>query len=382
MPSTRVSSFGTTIFSEITRLAIEHGAINLGQGFPDFDGPAEVRELAFQAMKEGHNQYALSTGEPPLRQAIAAHAARFYGHAVNPDTDVTVTCGATEAITATMLGLVNPGDEVIIFEPYYDSYVPTLTFAGGIPRFVPLRAPDWAFDPDELKAAFNDKTRYIIVNTPHNPTGHAFSRSELELIAALCQLWNVTAITDEVYEHIIFDGREHVRLATLPGMAGCTVTISSQGKTFSFTGWKIGWTIAPPELTVGIRRAHQFITFAAATPFQHAAASALALSDDYYRRLAADYQVRRDFLAGALKEAGFGVAPCGGTYFLMADIRPLGFEEDVEFVRWLVKEKGVAAIPPSAFYSEEHKHLGKSWARFAFCKKEETLQKAAERLNH
>jgi N-succinyldiaminopimelate aminotransferase len=380
MTSTRVSSFGTTIFTEITRLAQEHNAINLGQGFPDFDGPAEIRAMAFRAMNEGRNQYALSAGETSLRRAIASHAARFYQQTVNPDTEITVTCGATEAITATMLGLVDPDDEMIVFEPYYDSYVPALIFAGGIPRFVPLRAPNWEFDPDELAAAFSEKTRFILVNTPHNPTGHVFSRAELELIASLCQKWNVTAITDEVYEHILFDGREHVRLATLPGLAERTVTISSQGKTFSFTGWKIGWTIAPPELTVGIRRAHQFITFAAATPFQHAAASALALDDEYYRALAADYQKRRDFLSKALQKAGFGLSPCGGTYFLMADIRPLGFDDDVEFVRWLVKEKGVAAIPPSAFYSLASKHLGKGWARFAFCKKDETLQQAAERL--
>lgn len=370
-----------TIFTEMSALAREHNAINLGQGFPDFDGPEVVKEMAMKAVQEGRNQYALSSGEPNLRNAIAAHAKRFYGQTVNPDSDVTVTCGATEAILSTILGLVNPGDEVILFEPFYDSYVPAVMFAGGTPRYVPLRAPSWSFDPDELKAAFNEKTRLIIVNTPHNPTGHVFSRAELDTIADLCQKWNVVAAADEVYEHIVFSGFTHTRLATLPGMAGRTVTISSQGKTFSFTGWKIGWTIASPELTTAIRRVHQYMTFAAATPFQHAAADALQLGDDFYRDLAADYQKRRDTLTGILEEAGYSAAATGGTYFLMADIRSSGMEDDMEFCRWLIRERGVAAIPPSAFYSAENKNLARGWARFAFCKKDETLQAVAERLN-
>lgn len=380
MLSKRVSSIGLTIFSEMSALAREHGAVNLGQGFPDFDGPDFVREMAEQAMRSGHNQYALGVGELPLRNAISAHAARFYGQKSNPDTEVTVTCGATEALFAAMLGLLNPGDEVILFDPCYDSYVAALAFVDAIPRFVPLRAPTWSFDPDELAAAFNARTRMIILNTPHNPTGHVFSRAELETIAGLCQKRNALALVDEVYEHLVFDGFEHIRLATLPGMAERTLTVSSFAKTFSFTGWKVGWAIAPPDLSEGVRRAHQYITFAAATPLQHAAAAALNMGDDYYHQLASDYQRKRDFLSGVLTEAGYPVTISGGTYFVMADIRSSGIQDDDQFCRWLIKERGVAAIPSSALYSPQNKSLGQSWARFAFCKQDETLQMAADRL--
>ncbi|MBI3758473.1 MAG: aminotransferase class I/II-fold pyridoxal phosphate-dependent enzyme, partial [Deltaproteobacteria bacterium] len=285
--ASRVSTFGVTIFAEMTALALQHNAINLSQGFPDFDGPDEVKAAAIAAIQAGKNQYALTTGQPDLRRAIADHARRFYNQAVNPETEVTVTSGATETLFAACMGLINPGDEVILFEPFYDVYVPDVLMAGGAPRFLPLRPPHWNFDPDELASLFNNRTRAVIVNTPHNPTGKVFTRAELEIIAALCQKWNVIAITDEVYEHLVFDDAGHIRLATLPGMAERTVTISSQGKTFSFTGWKVGWAITPPDLTLGIRRAHQFITFATATPFQHAAASALALDDEYFTSLAA-----------------------------------------------------------------------------------------------
>jgi N-succinyldiaminopimelate aminotransferase len=395
--ASRVSTFGTTIFAEMTALAIQHNAINLSQGFPDFDGPNEIKAAAVAAIEAGKNQYALTTGQPDLRRAIAGHARRFYNQAVNPETEVTVTSGATEALFATCMGLINPGDEVIVFEPFYDAYVPDVIMAGGVPRFLPLRpifvkhperseakskdaGPEWAFNPDELASLFNNRTRAIIVNTPHNPTGKVFTRAELETIATLCQKWNVIAIADEVYEHIVFDDAGHVRLATLPGMAERTVTISSHGKTFSFTGWKVGWAIAPPDLTLGIRRAHQFITFATATPFQHAAASALALDDEYFVALAADYQRKRDFLAGVLREAGLEVSTPAGTYFIMAGIEPLGFDDDAGFCRYLTTEVGVAAIPPSVFYSDEHKLLGKGYARFAFCKTMDTLGRAAERL--
>ena len=393
--ASRVSSFGTTIFAEMTQLAIQHNAINLSQGFPDFDGPSDVKAAALAAVEAGQNQYAPPNGQPDLRRAIAAHAQRFYGQAVNPDTEVTVTSGATEALFAAITGLINPGDEVIIFEPFYDSYVPDVVMAGGVPRFVPLRliphpstarrsaqgaVIEWVFDPAELAAAFNNRTRAIIVNTPHNPTGKVYSQAELETIAGLCQKWNVIAISDEVYEHIVFSGVQHVRLAQLSGMAGRTVTISSQGKTFSFTGWKIGWAIAPPDLTLGVRRAHQFITFASSTPMQAAAAYALALDDEYYSTLAADYQHKRDFLAVVLRDAGLDVSIPDGTYFIMAGIAALGFDDDVAFCRYLTTEIGVAAIPPSAFYSDEHKSLGQAYARFAFCKKQETLERAAERL--
>ncbi len=380
LPASRVSTFGTTIFAEMTALAMQHNAINLSQGFPDFDGPAEVKRAAIAAIESGKNQYALSNGESDLRRAVAAHAARFYGQSPNPDTEVTIVSGATEGLFSTIVGLVNPGDEVIIFEPFFDGYVPDVIMAGGVPRYVPLRSPDWRIDPDELAAAFGPRTRLILVNSPHNPTGKVYSRAELETIAALCRKWNVIALSDEVYEHITFDGVPHVRLATLPGMAERTVTISSHGKTFSFTGWKIGWCIAPPDLTTAIRRAHQFVAFASVTPMQAAAVVSLSLDGEYYAALAADYQHKRDTLAGILREAGFEVSPPAGTYFLMAGIAPLGFTDDVEFCRYLARDIGVAAIPPSAFYSEEHKALGKGYARFAFCKKPETLQRAAERL--
>ena len=395
--ASRVASFGTTIFAEMTRLAGEHQAINLSQGFPDFDGPEPVKEAAIAAIRAGDNQYAVSSGQPALRSAIAEHARRFYGQTYDPEAEITVTSGATEALFSATLGLVNPGDEAIIFEPFYDAYVPNVIMAGGVPRFVPLRpsqrpersaapskgaraAVEWTFDPDELAAAFNDRTRMIIVNTPHNPTGKVYSEAELKIIADLCQKWDVIALSDEVYEHIVFDGARHLRLAQLPGMAERTVTISSHGKTFSFTGWKIGWALAPPDLTLGVRRAHQFVTFASGTPFQAAAVVALGLDEEYYRSLASSYQAKRDFLAGALREAGMRVSLPQGTYFIMADFTPLGFDDDVKFCRWLTSEIGVAAIPPTAFYSDAHKDIGRAWARFAFCKKQETLEKAAERL--
>ncbi len=380
-PAARLSTFGTTIFAEMTALAIQHNAINLSQGFPDFDGPAQVKAAAIAAIQSGDNQYALSNGQPDLRKAVAAHARRFYGQTVNPDAEITITSGATEGLFSTLIGLINPGDEVILFEPFYDGYVPDVVMSGGVPRFVPLRPPHWNFDPDELAAAFNNRTRAILVNTPHNPTGKVYSRAELEAVAALCRQWNVIAISDEVYEHIIFDGAQHIRLAQLPGMSERTVTISSHGKTFSFTGWKIGWAIAPPDLTAAIRRAHQFVNYASVTPMQAAAAYALGLDDEYYSALAADYQHKRDLLGTILRGAGFDVSPPAGTYFIMAGIEPLGFDDDVAFCRYLTSEIGVAAIPPSAFYSDEHKALGKGYARFAFCKKPETLQRAAERLS-
>jgi N-succinyldiaminopimelate aminotransferase len=376
----RVASFGTTIFAEMSRLAADHQAINLSQGFPDFDGPDLAKEAAIAAIRAGENQYAITSGQPALRRAVAAHAARFYDQAVDPETEVTVVSGATEGIFCAILGLVNPGDEVILFEPFYDSYVPSVVMAGGVPRFVPLRPPDWSFDPAELAAAFNERTRLIVLNTPHNPTGKVYGEAELAQIAELCRRWDVAALADEVYEHLVYAGARHLRLARLPGMAERTLTVSSQGKTFSFTGWKIGWVIGPPALTLGVRRAHQFVTFASGTPFQAAAAAALALDDEYYAALAADYQAKRDFLAGALARAGFRVSQPQGTYFIMADFSGLGFDDDVEFCRWLTAEVGVAAIPPSALCTPAGKPLVRAWARFAFCKKMETLEAAARRL--
>ncbi len=384
----RVSTFGTSIFAEMSRLAVEHQAINLGQGFPDFDGPEAVKAAAIAAISAGDNQYAVSNGQPALRRAIAAHSQRFYGQTFDPEREITVTSGATESNFAAMLGLVNPGHEVIIFEPFYDSYVPNVLMAGGVPRFVPLYAPtaaqpDWHFDPAELAAAFGPATRLIMLNTPHNPTGKVFSGDELAQIAALCVEWDALAICDEVYEHLVYDSARHQRLAQQPGMAGRTLTISSLGKTFGLTGWKVGWVLAQPPLTAAVRAAHQFVTFATATPLQAAGAAALALDDGYFQSLAQSFQAKRDFLLGVLREMGLRVSVPRGTYFIMADFTPLGLAgvtNDVSFCRWLIENLGVAAIPPTAFYSDTHKALGRDWVRFAFCKRQETLEAAAQRL--
>jgi N-succinyldiaminopimelate aminotransferase len=374
----RVSNFSTTIFFEMTTLANQHQAVNLGQGFPDFPGPDFLKQAAIQAIRDDVNQYAPGSGRLSLRQAIAAKMERHYGLPVNPATEITVTSGATEAIFATIMGLVNPGDEVILFEPYYDSYLPSVQMAGGLPRFYTLRPPDWAVDPDELAALFSDKTKLIVINTPHNPTGKVYTQAELQLIAELCRRHDVIAVVDEVYEHIIFDGLKHVSLATLPGMADRTVTISSAGKTFSMTGWKIGWAIAAAELCQAVFRVHQFVTYAVAAPLQEGVVTALQISDDYYAELAAMYQANRDFLAGALAEAGLKPIMPQGTYFIMVDISDLGFPNDVAFCRYLTTEIGVAAIPPSAFYFDPAD--GARLARFAFCKTRPTLEEAARRL--
>jgi N-succinyldiaminopimelate aminotransferase len=379
-PAARVAAFGTSVFTEVTELAVRHQAVDLSTGFPDVDGPAQVKAAAIAAIEAGQNQYALCQGVRELRQAVAAHTQRFYSQTVNPDTDITITNGATEALHSIADGLINPADEVIIFEPFYEVYAPNVLMAGGIPRFVPLHPPNWLFDQAELAAAFNNRTRAILVNTPHNPTGKVFSRAELEIIAGLCQQWNVIAITDEVYEHIVFDQIEHVRLAQLPGMAERTLTVSSLSKTFSFTGWRIGWVIAPPDLTTAVRLAHQFVLDCSATPLQYGAACALSLADDYYTALAADYQRKRDYLAAVLSEVGLEVSLPAGAYFIMAGIKPLGFEDDFSFCNYLATEVGVAAIPPSAFYSAQNKSLGQTYVRFAFCKTMETLEQAKERL--
>jgi N-succinyldiaminopimelate aminotransferase len=374
----RVAGFGTTIFTEMTALANEYEAVNLGQGFPDFAAPDFLKEAAIAAIQGDVNQYAPANGRPSLRQAIAQKMKRHYGRSLDPHTEILVTHGATEAIYATVMGLVNPGDEVIIFEPYYDSYVPSVQMAGGIPRYYTLRPPHWAIDETELVALFSDKTKLILLNTPHNPTGKVYSREELEMIARLCQKYDVIAMSDEVYEHIVFDGRSHHQIAAISGMAERSVTISSLGKTFSATGWKVGWAVAAPHLVQAIFRAHQFVTFSGAAPLQEATAVALLTADDYYTNLAADYQMKRDFLAQALQKGGLPVLPCYGTYFLMVDISHLDFANDVVFCRYLTKEVGVAAIPPSAFY--QNPQDGAGLARFAFCKKMETLVTAVARL--
>jgi len=373
----RLSGFGTTIFTEMTRLALEHGAVNLAQGFPDFDGPEFAKDAAIAAIRDGRNQYARMTGIPDLHAALAVRYRRDYELDYAEGEEWTVTSGATEAIFAAISGTCGPGDEVILFEPYYDSYKASVRMAGARPRIVTLHAPDWKLDLRELAAAFGPKTRAILVNTPHNPTGKVFSREELEAIAALCIERDAICITDEVYEHLVYDGR-HIPMATLPGMRERTITISSFGKTFSLTGWKIGWAGAPAPLTAAVRAAHQFITFATATPFQHAAALALVQGDSYFRMLADTYRRKRDYLVAELARIGFGVSPPAGTYFVCADIRPLGYRDDVRFCRELIEDYCVAAIPPSVFY--DHKRLGKGFVRFAFCKKDDTLETAVARL--
>jgi len=381
----RVAGFATTVFSEFSALAAQHQAVNLGQGFPDFDGPDEIKQAAISAIRDGVNQYAVSSGAADLRAAIAEHSQRFYGMSVDPQTMVTVTSGATEALFDAVMGLVDPGDEVVIFEPYYDSYVANVTMAQGVPRYVRLQPPDpshaqWWFDPADLEAAFSPRTRLVILNTPHNPTGKVFTRGELEQIGGLCQRFDAVLLSDEVYEHLVFAPAVHVRPATLPGLGERTVTVSSAGKSFSFTGWKIGWAIAPPPLRHAVQQAHQFVTFASASPLQAAAAAALRLPQRYFDELATAYRGRRELILRALEQAGYRPFSPEGTYFVVADVAAAGFDDDVAFCRHLTREVGVAAIPPSAFYCDAHKHHARHLARFAFCKREETLRAAAQRL--
>jgi N-succinyldiaminopimelate aminotransferase len=375
----RLAGIGTSIFSEMSALARQHNAVNLGQGFPDFDGPDILKESVSEAMKAGHNQYAISHGDPVLRQAIARHADRFYGQQINPDTEVTVTSGATEALWSSAFAFIEPGDEVIVFEPVYDSYVPAIRMAGGTPVAVTLHAPEFRFDPDELRRAFSSRTRAIYVNTPHNPTGTVFNRSELELIAELCIAHDTLAITDEVYEHIIFPSATHLRLATLPGMWERTITISSGGKTFSFTGWKIGWAIGPEPLQRALRGIHQFAVFSTNTPFQHAIAHGLDLPDTYYRELGREYLERRNYLVESLTKAGLQPSTPEGSYFLLCDIERFGKAGAFDFCRYLIEEVGVAAIPLESFYLASTE--GSRLVRFCFCKRIETLRAAAERLH-
>lgn len=374
----RVRTFGTTIFTEMTALAIQHNAVNLGQGFPDFAAPDFLKQAAQEAIAADVNQYAPTYGRTTLRSAIAQKMERHYGLLVNPEREVLVTHGATEAICAAILGLVDPGDEVILFEPFYDSYVPSVIMAGGVPRFYTLRQPDWRIDPEQLAALFSHKTKLIVVNTPHNPTGKLFTQDELALIARLCREHDVIALTDEVYEHIIFDGRTHHLLAQEPEMAARTLIISSLGKTFSVTGWKIGWVVGPMELLQAAFRTHQFMTFSGAAPLQEAAAVALAAAASYYQQLTADYTQKRDFLLAALTAVGLPPITPAGTYFAMVDISHLDFANDVAFCRYLTQEIGVAAIPPSAFYHNPAD--GAQLARFTFCKSQPVLEEAANRL--
>jgi aminotransferase len=361
----------------MTRLANEHDAINLSQGFPDFAAPAVLKDAACRAIQDDINQYPITWGAEPLRRAIAHTFSTRYGVQVL-DSQVTVCCGATEAMISTLLAVIDPGDEVIIFEPYYENYGPDTIISGAAPRYVRLREPDWTFDPDELDAAFGDRTRAIIINTPNNPTGKVFSREELEAIARLCMKWDVLAITDEIYEHIIYEGRRHIPIASIDGMADRTVTINSVSKTFSVTGWRVGWAIAPPDLAASVRKMHDFLTVGAAAPLQEAGAVALALPESYYKDLAAGYQHRRDLLLEILQRHRFGFNRPYGAYYVMADISGFGFKSDVEFATYLVKEVGVAVVPGSSFFRDP-RH-GRSYVRFAYSKKDETLLAADKRL--
>jgi N-succinyldiaminopimelate aminotransferase len=383
MPTTsnRVAPYGTTIFAEINQLAAQHNAINLGQGRPDFDGPPDIIAAAVTALQDGRfNQYPPMPGSVAMRGAIATHAGAFYGLDVDPNGGVIITAGATEAIFSSVLGLVDPGDEVILIEPFFDSYVPNLTFAGATPVYVPLRPPSWTLDPAELRAAFTAKTRALIWNSPQNPTGRVFTCDEMMVVADLCKEFDVAVISDEVYEHLTFGDARHIPIASLPGMFERTVTVSSLGKSYSVTGWKIGWVYGPNHLISGIQRAHQFVTYAVMGPAQEAGAYALGQPGTYYEELQAMYSGKRDLLMEGLHAAGFKFMAPQGTYFIMADFSDLYEGDAVSFARHLTMDIGVGCIPPSPFYSDANRHIGDKWARFAFCKSDDTLRAASERL--
>lgn len=378
MLSDRIAIFTESVIREMTRLALEHDAINLAQGFPDFSAPEAIKEAAVEAVRADYNQYAITWGAKPLREAVARKARRFNGIEAEPERMITVTCGATEAMMSAMLAVVNPGDEVIVFEPFYENYVPDAAICGAKLVFVPLEGARFAFDPDRLRAAFSPRTKAVIINTPNNPSGRVLTLEELSEIAVLCQEHNALAITDEIYEHIIYDGHRHISIATLPGMAERTITISGLSKTYSVTGWRVGYIIAPPELTDGVRKVHDFLTVGAPAPLQEAAAVALAFPDAYYEQLAGDYARKRDILYDALVAAGFRCERPQGAYYIMADITPFGADNDVEFSRFLTREIGVAPVPGSSFYADQD--LGRTRVRFTFSKRDETLHAAAARL--
>lgn len=377
MTARRTHTFSESVIREMTRVAQQTGAINLSQGFPDFPMPPPMKEAACAAIRGDVNQYAVTWGAPALRLAIAEKYRRWYGMEVDPDREVTVTCGATEAMAAVFMALLDPGDEVIVLEPFYENYGPDAILADAKPVFVPLEAPDWRLDPERLRAAFTPRTKAIVVNTPHNPTGRVLTREEVTLIADLCREHDVWAITDEIYEHIRYAGSHHV-IATWPGMAGRTITISGLSKTFSCTGWRIGYAIAPPEITGAIRKVHDFLTVGAPAPLQTAAAVGMAFDAEYYNDLAQGYRERRDLLCNALTEAGFTYSLPEGAYYVLAGFSPLSEDDDTTFAHWLAAEGGVATVPGSSFY---HKRaMGRGLVRFAFCKKLETLEAAAEQL--
>jgi aspartate/methionine/tyrosine aminotransferase len=379
MLSAKAEQFTESVIREMTRLAMKHGAVNLSQGFPDFAAPAEIKEAARQAIADDINQYAITWGAKPLRDAIVEKFERTQGVRVDPEREITICCGSTEAMMSTMLAIINPGDEIVVFEPFYENYGPDAILSGATPRFVKLSPPDWTYDEKELVAAFGPHTKAIILNTPNNPTGKVFTRREFEFIRDLCVRWNAFCITDEIYEHILYDGAEHISMARIDGMRNRTIVINGMSKTYSVTGWRVGWAIAPPEPTAAIRKVHDFLTVGAAAPLQQAGAIALKSPQSYYEKLAADYTVRRERLLKILTAAGFTVFKPHGAYYIMTDISGFGFPDDVAFAKFLVEKVGVAVVPGSSFYNDARD--GATQVRFTFCKKETTLAAAEERLS-
>ena len=376
--SERALRFTESVIRDMTRVCLKHNGVNLAQGFPDFAAPAEIKDAGVKAIREDFNQYAITWGTPALRQAISEKFATYNGVKMDPEKEITVCCGATECMISSLMAIVNPGEEVIVFEPFYENYGPDTILCGATPRFITLHEPSWHFDEKELARTFNDKTKAIIINTPNNPTGKVFSREELHFIADLCQKWGVIAITDEIYEHILYDGARHISIASLPGMREQTITINSISKTYSLTGWRVGWALAPAHLTASIRKVHDFLTVGAAHPLQEGAVAALRSPSAYYRKLAEEYRERRDFLLKVLETREFRVYHPRGAYYIMTDVAHLGFANDVACSFHLVEKIGVATVPGSCFYSRPE--LGRTKVRFAFPKKMETLQMAAEKL--
>ncbi|MEP6818800.1 MAG: aminotransferase class I/II-fold pyridoxal phosphate-dependent enzyme [bacterium] len=380
--SRKASLFTESVIREMTREALKHGAVNLSQGFPDFAAPEDIKRVAMQAIADNINQYAITWGARDFREAIARKTKWYLDLDVDPETELTVTCGSTEGMIAAMMATVDPGEEVVVFEPFYENYAPDAILSDAKPRYVPLRAPDWSFDPEELRAAFNPNTKAIIVCNPNNPTGKVFTRAEMEFIASLCQEFDALCFTDEIYEHILYPRAgaeiEHISMAQIEGMRERTVIVNSMSKTYSVTGWRVGYCIAPPEITGAIRKVHDFLTVGAAAPLQTAGAYALSLPPEYYDRLRSEYRARRDLLLPVLQNSGFDTFSPDGAYYIMTDISRFGFADDVEFTKHLIREVGVACVPGSSFYSVPE--LGRQQVRFCFCKKDETLQLAAERL--
>jgi len=378
--SEKALRFTESVIREMTRICLKHRGVNLAQGFPDFPAPAEIKEAALKAIQADFNQYAITWGTPNLRQAIAEKFTWYNGVTIDPEREITVCCGSTEAMISSLMAIVNSGEEVIVFEPFYENYGPDTILCDAKPRFITLHEPDWHFDEKELAQAFNNKTKAIIINTPNNPTGKVFSREELEFIADLCLKWGAVAVTDEIYEHILYDGAKHISIASLPNMRDQTITINSISKTYSLTGWRVGWAIATASLTASIRKVHDFLTVGAPHPLQEASAIALRIDRNYYETLAKEYKERRDFLAQILNEAGFRIYCPHGAYYIMTDVGHFGFTNDTDFAFYLVEKFGIATVPGSSFYSRSS--LGATKVRFCFPKKMETLEQAADKLRH